>query len=150
AYEVAFIHFGEAVLGNQEFCEDFMRFHKRIAFYGAVNALSQLVLKATAPGVPDFYQGTDLWDFSLVDPDNRRPVDYERRSAMLRKMKAIGDRLDLATLLRRWSDGRVKMFVTWKLLELRAQRAELLQHGSYEPLDAGRNLCAFSRGDEVI
>jgi (1->4)-alpha-D-glucan 1-alpha-D-glucosylmutase len=150
AYEEALLAFGDAVLNHQEFCEDFQKFQKRIAFYGALNALSQLVLKATAPGVPDFYQGTDLWDFSLVDPDNRRAVDYERRSAMLRKIKASGERLDLATLLRRWWDGRVKMFVTWKLLELRARRADVLQHGEYEPLDGGRNVCAFSRGGDVI
>src|SRR5207302_7629671 len=129
---------------------DLVRFQKRIAFYGALNGLSQVVLKTMSPGVPDFYQGSELWDLSLVDPDNRRPVDYERRAAILRKMKATSDRLDLATLLRRWSDGRVKMFVTWKLLELRARRAEVFQHGSYEPLDGGRNVCAFSRGDEVI
>jgi (1->4)-alpha-D-glucan 1-alpha-D-glucosylmutase len=100
--------------------------------------------------VPDFYQGTDLWDFNLVDPDNRRPVDYERRLSMLRKIQTTGDKLDLATLLRRWSDGRVKMYVTWKLLELRGRRAEALQQGAYEPLDAGKNVCAFSRGGEVI
>lgn len=150
AYEEALLAFGNAVLNHHDFCEDFQKFQKRIAFYGAVNALSQLVLKATSPGVPDFYQGTDLWDLSLVDPDNRRPVDYERRAAMLQKIKAAGDRLDLATLLRRWHDGRVKMFVTWKLLDLRARRAEVLQHGAYEALDAGRNACAFERGSGVI
>ena len=150
AYEEAMLAFGDAVLNHQEFCEDFQKFQKRIAFYGAINALSQLVLKATSPGVPDFYQGTDLWDFSLVDPDNRRPVDYERRLSMLRKIQTTGDKLDLATLLRRWSDGRVKMYVTRKLLDLRERRAEALQQGAYEPLDAGKNVCAFSRGGEVI
>ncbi|HEY8131038.1 MAG TPA: malto-oligosyltrehalose synthase, partial [Thermoanaerobaculia bacterium] len=123
AYEEALLGFGEAVLNNPEFCGDFVRFQKRVAFYGAVNALSQVVLKGTAPGVPDFYQGTELWDFSLVDPDNRRPVDYERRSAMLRNIKEAQSRgsLDFASLLRSWPSGRAKMFVTWKLLELRAR-----------------------------
>jgi (1->4)-alpha-D-glucan 1-alpha-D-glucosylmutase len=142
------MHFGEAVLGNQEFCEDFMRFHKRIAFYGALNALSQTVLKLCAPGVPDFYQGTELWDFSLVDPDNRRPVDYERRSAMLRNIKeAYGRRsLDFEALLRSWPSGRVKMFVIWRLLEMRSRFGD----ASYDAIDAGPNVCAFARGDDVI
>src|SRR5712692_3369592 len=80
AYEEALLAFGESVLSHPDFCEDFQRFQKRIVFYGALNGISQAALKICAPGVPDFYQGTELWDFSLVDPDNRRPVDYERRS----------------------------------------------------------------------
>jgi (1->4)-alpha-D-glucan 1-alpha-D-glucosylmutase len=95
AYEEAVLHFGEAILSDQNFCKDFMRFQKRIAFYGAINALAQTVLKLCASGVPDFYQGTELWDFSLVDPDNRRPVDYERRSAMLRTIKEAHGRRSL-------------------------------------------------------
>ena len=148
AYEKAFIDFGEAILANQEFCEDFARFQKRIAFYGALNALSQTVLKLCAPGVPDFYQGTELWDFSLVDPDNRRPVDYERRSAMLRNIKeAYGRRsLDLGALLNSWPSGRVKMFVLWRLLEMRTRFGD----APYAAIDAGANVCAFARGDDVI
>jgi len=139
-YEESLLALADALLSNQAFCEDFQKFQKRVAFYGAMNALSQLVLKATSPGVPDFYQGTEVWDFSLVDPDNRRPVDYERRLSMLRKMS---DRTDISTLLRRWHDGRIKMFVTRKLLNLRPE-------GAYEPIDAGRNVCAFKRGDSLL
>src|SRR5437667_249308 len=106
-----FRSFGEAVLQNQQFCRDFITFQKRIAFYGAINALAQVILKAMAPGIPDFYQGTELWDFSLVDPDNRRPIDYDRRRTILRQLEAG---VNTATLLRRWFDGRVKLFVTWK------------------------------------
>jgi (1->4)-alpha-D-glucan 1-alpha-D-glucosylmutase len=147
-YEERFIHFGDSVLSHQQFCEDFMRFQKRIAFYGALNALSQTVLKLCAPGVPDFYQGSELWDFSLVDPDNRRPVDYDRRSAMLRNIKeACGRRsLDFDALLRSWPSGRVKMFVIWKLLEMRSR----LSDAAYRAIDAGPNVCAFARGDDVI
>jgi (1->4)-alpha-D-glucan 1-alpha-D-glucosylmutase len=150
AYEEALLGFGDAVLDHREFCEDFQRFQSRIAFHGFLNSLSQVVLKATAPGVPDFYQGTELWDFSLVDPDNRRPVDYDRRSSTLRKMRtAYGkNALDFSTLLRRWHDGRVKLFVTWKALELRARHPELFREGDYEPLDAGRNVVAFTRRHE--
>ncbi len=152
AYEESLLAFGDAVLNQQEFCEDFIRFQKRVAFYGAINAMSQVVLKAMAPGVPDFYQGTELWDLSLVDPDNRRPVDYERRSAILRKMKdALGkNTLDFGTLLRRWSDGRAKMFITWKVLELRGRHAELFRSGAYQALDAGPNVCAFLRGESIL
>ncbi|HUJ14784.1 MAG TPA: malto-oligosyltrehalose synthase [Thermoanaerobaculia bacterium] len=149
-YEKALLDFADALLNHQEFCGDFLKFQKRIAFYGAINALSQVVLKATSPGVPDFYQGSDLFDLSLVDPDNRRAVDYERRSMMLRKMKALGERLDLATLLRRWHDGRLKMFITWRLLDLRFRRGETFANGAYEPVDGGRNVCAFRRGGDVL
>jgi (1->4)-alpha-D-glucan 1-alpha-D-glucosylmutase len=152
AYEEALLAFGDAVLSHQEFCEDFIRLQKRIAFYGAMNAISQVVLKATAPGVPDFYQGTELWDFSLVDPDNRRSVDYERRSAMLRNIKEAHGRgsLDVESLLRGWASGRAKMFVTWRLLELRARHADVFRSGAYEPLDGGAHVCAFKRGERIL
>jgi (1->4)-alpha-D-glucan 1-alpha-D-glucosylmutase len=147
AYEEALLTFGDAVLSHADFCEDFIRFQKRIAFYGCLNALSQLVLKATAPGTPDFYQGMELWDFSLVDPDNRHAIDYDHRESLLRKIKAADTHggLDLGTLLRRWHDGRVKMFVTWKVLELRGRHPELFRDGAYQPLDGGRNIVAFAR-----
>jgi (1->4)-alpha-D-glucan 1-alpha-D-glucosylmutase len=147
AYEEALLAFGDAILGNKEFCADFSNFQKRVAFYGFLNALGQVVLKATAPGAPDFYQGSELWDFSLVDPDNRRPVDYERRSAMLKKIKAADEKrtLSIETLLRRWWDSRVKLFVTWKVLDARARHAELFRDGSYEPVGAGPNVLAFTR-----
>ena len=147
-YEEALLGFADAVLSHDAFCREFVRFQKRIAFYGAVNALSQVVLKATSPGVPDFYQGSELWDFSLVDPDNRRPVDYARRAALLRRVKSA----KTSTLLREWQDGRVKLFTTWKLLELRVRHAELFRDGAYEPLDAGPHVCAFVRrhGDEAV
>jgi len=140
-YEEALLGFGTDVLQNDRFRSEFSRFHKRIAFYGAINSLSQVVLKAAAPGVPDFYQGTELWELSLVDPDNRRPVDYEMRAAMLRGIRNA----DPAALLRRWSDGRIKLFVTWKMLDLRARRAELFREGDYQPLDGGEHVVAFAR-----
>jgi (1->4)-alpha-D-glucan 1-alpha-D-glucosylmutase len=148
AYEEALLGFADALLSHDAFCRDFTRFQKRVAFYGAINALGQVVLKATSPGVPDFYEGTELWDFSLVDPDNRRPVDYARRAALLRRAKSASP----AALLRAWHDGRAKLFTTWKLLDLRARRAELFRDGAYEPLDAGPNVCAFvrSHGGEAV
>ena len=154
AYEKALRTFAASILENAEFCESFTRFHRRVASAGALNSLSQVVLKAMSPGVPDFYQGTELWDFSLVDPDNRRPVDYQRRARMLDAIKTAAARpaFDPGTLLRRWSDGRVKLFVTWRLLETRNRLSELFLHGSCEPLDGGPNVCAFVRrnGDAAV
>ena len=145
SYEEALLAFADAILDDATFCEELRRIQRPVAFYGFLNALGQVVLKATAPGAPDFYQGTELWDFSLVDPDNRRPVDYKRRAAMLKTLKT---NVSIDTLLRRWQDGRIKMFVTWKLLELRARHEDLFRDGSYEPLDAGPNVCAFIRRNE--
>jgi (1->4)-alpha-D-glucan 1-alpha-D-glucosylmutase len=147
AYEEALLSFAGGILSNQAFCENLIRFQKRIAFYGFLNSLSQVVLKSTAPGAPDFYQGTELWDFSLVDPDNRRAIDYERRSAMLKKMKTAAKKesLSIGRLLRRWHDSRIKLFVTWRVLDARARHAGVFRDGSYEPLDAGANVCTFIR-----
>ncbi len=99
----------------------------RVAEAGAINSLAQTVLKLTAPGVPDFYQGSELWDFSLVDPDNRRPVDYALRAERLQSLEGA----DPAELLAQWRDGRLKMFVTQRLLELRQKQPALFAGGSY-------------------
>ena len=144
AYEKALQDFATAVVGHEPFLESFQRFHKRVAFHGMLNSLAQVVLKATSPGVPDFYQGTELWDFSLVDPDNRRPVDYSRRIAALRKLPPV------ATLLRNWTDGRIKLFTTARTLAARARHAAAFQSSSYRALDAGPNAIAFTRGDDEV
>ncbi|HXH39676.1 MAG TPA: malto-oligosyltrehalose synthase, partial [Thermoanaerobaculia bacterium] len=144
-YEETLLGFCDAILSDETFCADLARFQKRTAFYGFLNALGQVVLKAAAPGAPDVHQGTELWDFSLVDPDNRRPVDYPRREAML---KALKTGFSVETLLRRWQDSRIKMFVTWKTLEARTRHTDLFRDGSYEPVDSGRNICAFIRRHE--
>src|SRR5207248_510490 len=86
AYEEALTGFAAAILTPAEgnaFLPDLLAFQRPVAYFGALNALAQVVLKVTAPGVPDFYQGTELWDLSLVDPDNRRPVDFEQRATLL-------------------------------------------------------------------
>ena len=97
---------------------------------GAINSLSQVLLKLTAPGVPDVYQGNEIWDFSLVDPDNRRPVDYLERKKMLAALKGA----DPGELLDNWSDGRIKLFLTHRLLTFRRENPELFRDGSYLPL----------------
>ena len=128
-----------------------------------MNSLAQVVLKATSPGVPDFYQGSDLWDLSLVDPDNRRPVDYEKRQSFLadmqKKAAAAGGALALTEEISAdLSDGRIKLWTTHRTLQLRQQAKDVFQRGMYQPLIAeGRfreHLIGFVRsskdGDAAI
>jgi maltooligosyltrehalose synthase len=128
-------------LKNEPFVSAFRRFHRRVAYHGFLNSLAQVVLKVCAPGIPDFYQGTELWDFSLVDPDNRRPVDYPKRESMLRRLGKP------STLLRTWKDGRIKLFVMRLALAARAR----FQDAPYRAIDTGTpNAFAFMRGDDVL
>ena len=117
-----------------------------------LNSLSQTLIKLASPGVPDIYQGNELWDLSLVDPDNRRPVDYDRRASALEDIRktAPADAGSLAAeLLRCMQDGRIKQYVTWKTLSLRAQLADLFVQGEYIALFArgskSEHVCAFAR-----
>ncbi len=134
--------------GANPFVRAFEPLAERVAQIGLCNSLTQLVLKLTVPGVPDIYQGCDLWDYSLVDPDNRRPVDYALRRKMLASLKGAAPR----ELLDRWTDGRIKLFMTRALLRYRADHAELFAHGDYRALKVtGRfaeNAVAFAREHE--
>ncbi len=116
-----------------------------IAQLGAINSLAQTVIKCTAPGVPDFYQGTEMWDFSLVDPDNRRKVDYSERRWLLASLRHAHPR----ELLQDWQSGRIKLFVIQRLLAFRAENQPLFVHGSYQevPIDGEHSHCliAFER-----
>ncbi|HEX8154010.1 MAG TPA: malto-oligosyltrehalose synthase, partial [Thermoanaerobaculia bacterium] len=152
-YEKRLLDYGVAVARSDPFKQAFLRLQKRVAFHGFLNSLAQVVLKATAPGLPDFYQGTELWDFSLVDPDNRRPVDYERRAMSLRKLVAADAKggVDVASLLRRWFDGRIKLYTTWKTLAVRARHAETFRSGEYRALRTeSPNVVAYLRGDDIL
>ena len=121
--------------------------------WGLYTALSQLLLKLTAPGVPDIYQGQELWDFSLVDPDNRRPVDFALRRKMLARLGKDAGRKDrsLLALARQLvldpRDPRLKLFVTSRVLQFRRQYAGLFRHGDYIPLDVSgpqaKHVCVF-------
>ena len=154
-HERALVAFAERILErspDNAFIDDFRRLERRVAFYGALNGLSQLLLKLAAPGVPDLYQGTELWSLTLVDPDNRRPVDFELRRRWLAEMTSVApDRLAelAAELLRSYWDGRIKLLVTHRGLRARGERRELFQCGTYEPLHATGarrpNVCAFAR-----
>jgi (1->4)-alpha-D-glucan 1-alpha-D-glucosylmutase len=163
AYEEAMANFVQALLSRGPanlFLPDFVAFQRRNAQLGAYSSLSQLVLKLTSPGVPDIYQGNELWDFSLVDPDNRRPVDYAARRTALHEIKAIHAREGAAAcaqqLIQSLPDGRIKLYLTWKTLALRRERESLFREGGYLPLKAhgerGEHVCAFARchADEVV
>lgn len=137
---------------GSDFLADFRTFHKQIAYYGIFNSLSQTLIKMTAPGVPDFYQGSELWNLSMVDPDNRREVDYAIRQQMLQTIRT-GAGSDttalLKELLQSMEDGRVKMYLIWKTLHLRAGFGDLFERGDYVPLEVrgslSEHLIAFAR-----
>ncbi len=155
-YEQALITFIDQIVrpapGNQ-FLNAFLPFQRRISHCGMYNSLTQTLLKICAPGVPDFYQGTELWDYNLVDPDNRRPVEYEKRIDMLSELKRRESeitRVDLAEELSRGMvDGRIKMYLTYKALAWRKANRRMFEKGAYLPLLAvgsrADSVCAFVR-----
>jgi (1->4)-alpha-D-glucan 1-alpha-D-glucosylmutase len=153
-YDEAVRAFVAAILedtpGNR-FLADFRSLHAVIAHFGAFNALSQTLLKLASPGVPDIYQGSEIWDFSLVDPDNRRPVDYDLRAWWLGELiNPPGSRAELAhALVDSKADGRIKLYLTHRALRFRRDHAELFRAGSYMPLeatgDAAEHIVAFAR-----
>lgn len=157
AYEEAMTTFIARLLDREDrdFLDDFDVFQRRTAWFGMLNSLSQLLLKLTGPGIPDTYQGNETWRFCLVDPDNRRPVDFDRRMAMLAGLKAmvadpgapLAERL--TELLDHAFDGRIKMYLLWRTLTWRRHHPELFVHGSYVPLQtvgpAKDHLFGFAR-----
>ena len=137
------------------FLDSFLPFQSRVAELGVRNSLVQTVLKLTLPGMPDIYQGAELWDLSLVDPDNRRPIDFARRLRLIEQTAAALVRERSATMMemtKNWRDGRIKLAVTASLLAERRRRPMLFSAGSYEPLSASGSkadhVCAFARAFE--
>ena len=158
AYEEAVLGFVRDALDvsrHNAFLDTFLPFQERVARLGIRNSLVQTTLKLTLPGMPDIYQGTKFWDLSLVDPDNRRPVDYETRTELLEQVMAslqlnrVGAMLDM---LENWRDGRVKLAIIASLLAYRRARPKLFAQGGYEPLFAAGvradQICAFARRHE--
>jgi (1->4)-alpha-D-glucan 1-alpha-D-glucosylmutase len=152
-YEAALQRYVRAVLDGSRpnpFLTEFHAFVSRVSRHGAITALAQLVLKLTVPGVPDIYQGGELWDFSLVDPDNRRPVDWGTRRALLETVAGAQPR-DLAS---DWQDGREKLFITHRLLALRRAHPRLFDEGDYRPVevagDRSGHLCALARSHDGV
>jgi (1->4)-alpha-D-glucan 1-alpha-D-glucosylmutase len=156
AYEAGLRTFLARILDpdlSAEFLSSLKSFTQRTSLLGALNSLSQITLKATIPGVPDFYQGTEFWDFSLVDPDNRRPVDFAARASALASVETP----DRENLAQNWNDGRIKLAWARHLLKLRAEFADLFAVGDYQPLEVigphRDHVIAFARrygGDAVI
>ena len=155
AYDQAvesFVRQAFAVESDNGFMNDFHQFHARIAYTGMLNSLSQTLLKMTSPGVPDFYQATELWDLSLVDPDNRRAVDFTWRIKRLDEIKR-GENTDraglLSELLSQWQNGGAKLYLIYKTLNFRRDHKDIFQAGSYLPMYAlekfRENVCAFAR-----
>jgi (1->4)-alpha-D-glucan 1-alpha-D-glucosylmutase len=153
AYEQGVEQFVRSILDPTEsgpFLEDFAQLRKKVAFFGVFNSLSQTVLKLGSPGVADTYQGNELWDLSLVDPDNRRAVDYEVRARQLRWLaNQIDDRpLLVRELLAACDDGRIKLYVSQRLLSLRRELRGLFVGGAYTPLRGSPHVAAFMRGGD--
>ncbi|HEU0055121.1 MAG TPA: malto-oligosyltrehalose synthase, partial [Longimicrobium sp.] len=155
-YDAGLAAFVEAILDpsrSAEFLADFAEFQAVVSRMGMVNALAQTLVKLTAPGVPDVYQGQEVWDFSLVDPDNRRPVDYDRRERMLaeleRRLAEDDPRALCGELVETWEDGRVKLYLTLAALRLRATLEDAFTGGEYLPLAAegerAAQVVAFAR-----
>ncbi len=148
AYEAGIETFVARILDraiSAEFLDSLETLARRVSLLGALNSLSQITLKATMPGVPDFYQGTELWDFSLVDPDNRRRIDFAARARVL----AALDKPDWGRLTQDWSNGHIKLAWTRHLLKLRGELAEMFTDGDYQPLEVSGpqrdHVIAFAR-----
>jgi (1->4)-alpha-D-glucan 1-alpha-D-glucosylmutase len=156
-YEQALSSFIDLLMqevGRPGLAEDVGSFAQRIAPHGALNSLTQLLLKVTAPGIPDIYQGTELWSFTLVDPDNRQPVDYEERRTLLHGLEPLLECPEagaVRALLDGWQDGRIKLLVTALALRCRRRHYELFRDGALLPLEAHGDradyIMAFARSD---
>jgi (1->4)-alpha-D-glucan 1-alpha-D-glucosylmutase len=150
-YENALSGYIDAILGDQEFVAELEKFVGEIATAGRTNSLAQTLMKYTAPGVPDLYQGGELWDFSLVDPDNRRPVDYERRAGLLKEMQL----LKVGQVLERGDEGLPKLWVVHKALLLRKEHPDWFGPAAeYASLDVEgterERVVAYRRGERVL
>ncbi len=161
-YENSFLNFIDNILTESDsnlFLNDILELHRYTSFFGMFNSLSQTIIKMTAPGVPDFYQGSELWDFSLVDPDNRRPVDYSHRIQLLMKIKENeSEGIDnlFGYLYANMYSGAIKLFVINKILKAGREKRELFEAGRYSKLKTSgihkNNLISFARrfGDEAL
>jgi (1->4)-alpha-D-glucan 1-alpha-D-glucosylmutase len=156
AYEEAVMRFVQLLLDEScsgLFLEDFLAVQHGMAQFGMWNSLAQTLLKMTVPGVPDCYQGCELWDLSLVDPDNRRPVDYNQRRRCLTELQQRCQESEQRELVRELlatrHDGRIKLYLIWQTLTFRRVHALVFQEGDYIPLQAvgskRAHLCAFAR-----
>jgi len=154
-FEEALRMFIELTLNYAPFLRELQQFVGRVQDAGRMNSLTQTLLKHTAPGVPDLYQGTELWDLSLVDPDNRRPVDYELRKRLLSELQQMDRQNIAAQVMARADEGLPKMWVIHQALKLRRERPECFgAEAEYTPLevDGGKHdhAIAYLRGEDVV
>jgi (1->4)-alpha-D-glucan 1-alpha-D-glucosylmutase len=145
-YEEGFLKFVDSLFKEtkqNKFLPSFRKFQQKIQHYGIFNSLSQTLLKITVPGVPDFYQGTELWDLTLVDPDNRRPVDFKKRLKLLNEIKSQWKKNKSALfthLLQHPEDGKIKLFTIVQALKARHEYQDLFQRGDYQKLPVNGSL----------
>lgn len=152
-HERALKNFAARILtpDNTEFLHDFLDFHKKIVYYGMVNGLSQTLLKIASPGVADFYQGSELWDLRMVDPDNRGAIDFERRKDALKQITQVvsSGPAALRDILDHWPDGRIKLYVIRQALHFRRDHVNLFHQGEFLTLEStgchAKNVIAFLR-----
>jgi (1->4)-alpha-D-glucan 1-alpha-D-glucosylmutase len=160
-YEQAFLSFIDRVLDSKksDFWQEFRLFQQQIAEYGIYNSLSQVLIKNTTPGVPDLYQGAELWELSLVDPDNRRPVDYQKRMNLLQEIKEkISQDIEqlIKELIANKENGQIKLFLIYQLLKARKEHSIVFQNGDYQPIEVTgkyqNHIIAFARnyGDKTL
>jgi len=146
AYEEGFLKFVDSLFKEtkqNKFLPSFRQFQQKIQHYGIFNSLSQTLLKITVPGVPDFYQGTELWDLTLVDPDNRRPVDFKKRLKLLNEIRSQWKKNKSAlftNLLQHPKDGKIKLFTIVQSLKARQDYQDLFQRGDYQKLPVNGSL----------
>jgi (1->4)-alpha-D-glucan 1-alpha-D-glucosylmutase len=153
-HEEALRNFASQVLtpDNRDFLKDFGEFQRKVAYFGMINSLAQTLLKIASPGVADFYQGSEVWDLRLVDPDNRGPIDFSRQSAALEQIvnadSAAGQGI-VQDLVEHWHDGRIKLYLTWKVLTFRRAHNDLFAEDEFLPVQSAgchsQNIIAFLR-----
>jgi len=154
-YEETMTAFVLSILSDAEFMVAFLPLQRKIATYGLLNSLTQTLLKMTCPGIPDFYWGTELWDLTLVDPDNRRPIDFMLRQNLLSKVATLNPK-KARTLLATPSDGKAKLYTIYKTLQFRKRHPLLFEKGKYLPITIkgtqSNHIVAFCRinGDDYV
>ena len=151
SYDAATNKFVRDLLSDDVFMADCSAFCAQLGTYGATNGLAQTLLRVCSPGVPDTYQGAELWHQDFVDPDNRRPVDFARRRALLAEIRGEPDLQVLSQrLLAKWADGGIKLHVLRAALQLRARHRDLFIRGEYEPLLVDDHVVAFARSGRGV
>jgi (1->4)-alpha-D-glucan 1-alpha-D-glucosylmutase len=164
ALESALTEFVDSLLSSSQddpFLKDFLAFQHKVSYWGMLNSLSQVLLKIVCPGVPDFYQGVELWDLHMVDPDNRGRVDFGQRTALLKSIQEQVNRTPapefLQTVLKNWLDGRIKLYLIFRALNFRRKHSQLFLEGDYVPVEARgkrkRNVVAVARsyrGEHIV